>query len=60
MDIDEDPHSVHVTIRGPVAEAAQVRPWITARAGRTACAVNDDPEHPGWTIAHLVILAPGE
>ena len=58
MDIEANPGSVHVTIRGPMAEVAKIRAWIAARASHITCAVDDDPEHPGWTVATLTVLAP--
>lgn len=58
MDIDEDPRAVEVTIRGPVAAAAQVRAWITARAGQAAHGLEDDPDTPGWTVARMIVVPP--
>lgn len=60
MDIDQDPHAVHVTIRGPIAEAAAVRAWITARAERVDTGLDDDPQQPGWTTAQLIAVPPQE
>ncbi|MEW2578390.1 hypothetical protein [Streptomyces syringium] len=59
-----DPREVLVEIRGPVAEAAQVRAWIVSRTGSitgTGEAVwdmVDDEETPGWTLCRMTVVPP--
>lgn len=57
-----DRREVLVEIRGPVAEAARVRAWITARSGSLTGAgtvvsdVDDDPEVAGWSRCRMTVL----
>ncbi|KAB7850153.1 hypothetical protein [Streptomyces mobaraensis] len=56
-----DVREVLVEIRGPVAEAARVRAWITAASGSltgagivVADVVDDDV--PGWTRCRMTVV----